>query len=1273
MNKFYTNAKEAWTNRLISTRAGFELISFQFVKLLIRPFIVVIIFSIALLQEASAQCTLVCNDDMQISLFNQNDINIQPEMLLVNPGANCPNGDYSLVIRDETGASLGQVVNYQYIGQALTFSITDNASGHNCSGHLELEDRVAPIIECEEVFVACHASTSPEDMGYPAVSDNIDALDNTDLSYYDDFTDLSCFVEVNGQVVTAQIERIWTAVDASDNETNCSQMIYLKRSTLEGVSFPLDFDDIHQASLRCNQDNYEDLALTGMPMIGTQLIGDNNTVCEFSVTYSDQIEYECAGGMRILRDWTVLDRCNDQILKDLQVIWVKDKEAPSITCPDSMYFHTVTDDCETSVFLDPAIGEDNCSEVTILAEWEFGTGTGPFFNVPFGEHVVTYTAVDNCGNEISCLSWVVVKDNNAPTAVCDQQITVNLQPNGTTTLYASAFNNGSHDNCGIAYFEASKDNENFSELLNFDCQDITGERVPIHVKVYDSNGFSSSCLAQVEVVDLAAPDLTCPPSASVDCAADFTDLSLTGEPIATDICGIDFQKFSDEIALNNCGFGTITRTWTVADIYGNLRSCEQPINITDNTPTTVTFPENYDFYECGVDTEPEALGMPELLGVSCESDIGITYLDQVFITSYPACFKLLRRWTVVDWCRYDPDDAFSEGYWEKVQTINVFDTIAPVIRCPNDTIVAIREGGCETFVQLQAIFATDCSEELSITNNSPYASRSDADASGVYPFGVHEVTFTATDACGNTSACIQTIEVVDGQPPTPICIDGVTIPLGTASEIILTPEMVSINSTDNCSDSENLELEVIPNTFSCQDVGQQEVVLTARDDSGNEAYCYLTINIQDNHNICPPSTVTTAQISGSVHALTGQTLEAVELQLSGGKNTNVMTGQDGSYIFDDLQMERNYTITPVAPDDYANGLTTFDLIKIRKHILGVESFDTPYKHIAADANQSNSVTTYDIVIFKKTILQTATDFGGTPSWRFVDANFNFPENTYNPLETAIPETITVDQLNNNQSNRNFVAIKVGDLDISGTWNFAETTDERDVKGDLILQTENVAMKKDYTYEVPITARNFEHIEGLQLTIDFDETQVELLDIETGALPALKASDFGWKSANEGKITFSWEYFHDTPLSPEQALFTLKLKAKQSVPLKKVLQLNSSIIRAEAYTYNADFWNILFDFQEIQQTKEYKLYPNYPNPFVDQTVIPFHLPKPTEVTLTLYDFTGKIVFQQKEQLAQGYHQIPIDLTGIPTEGLLYYSLDSPLTKQLVKTAIRIEEE
>lgn len=59
------------------------------------------------------------------------------------------------------------------------------------------------------------------------------------------------------------------------------------------------------------------------------------------------------------------------------------------------------------------------------------------------------------------------------------------------------------------------------------------------------------------------------------------------------------------------------------------------------------------------------------------------------------------------------------------------------------------------------------------------------------------------------------------------------------------------------------------------------------------------------------------------------------------------------------------------------GVTTMDIILIQKHILGIKSLDSPYKIIAADVNNSQSITASDIAEIRKLILGVIESFPKT--------------------------------------------------------------------------------------------------------------------------------------------------------------------------------------------------------------------------------------------------------------------------------------------------------
>ena len=74
--------------------------------------------------------------------------------------------------------------------------------------------------------------------------------------------------------------------------------------------------------------------------------------------------------------------------------------------------------------------------------------------------------------------------------------------------------------------------------------------------------------------------------------------------------------------------------------------------------------------------------------------VAVTHTDQELPTNPPACFKILRKWIVIDWCQYDPNIPNSPGYWEHTQMLRVEDNEAPVLTCPDNITVLGDDPNC---------------------------------------------------------------------------------------------------------------------------------------------------------------------------------------------------------------------------------------------------------------------------------------------------------------------------------------------------------------------------------------------------------------------------------------------------------------------------------------------------------------------------------------------------------------------------------------------------
>jgi len=155
-----------------------------------------------------------------------------------------------------------------------------------------------------------------------------------------------------------------------------------------------------------------------------------------------------------------------------------------------------------------------------------------------------------------------------------------------------------------------------------------------------------------------------------------------------------------------------------------------------------------------------------------------------------------------------------------------------------------------------------------------------------------------------------------------------------------------------------------------------------------------------------------------------------------GEPVNVVgtleTGLDGIFTFENVPKGANYYITAEKDDNPTNGVTTFDIVRLQKVILGFETFDSPYKYLAGDVNESNHLSTLDIILIRRLILDILSAYPDTKSWLFVDSEYEFPNmmNIFDQYDEDIAENIEILNLNENHTDLKFIAVKKGDMNNS---------------------------------------------------------------------------------------------------------------------------------------------------------------------------------------------------------------------------------------------------
>ena len=250
-----------------------------------------------------------------------------------------------------------------------------------------------------------------------------------------------------------------------------------------------------------------------------------------------------------------------------------------------------------------------------------------------------------------------------------------------------------------------------------------------------------------------------------------------------------------------------------------------------------------------------------------------------------------------------------------------------------------------------------------------------------------------------------------------------------------------------------------------------------------------------------------------------------------------------------------------------------------------------------------------------------------------------------PISTSFPEVVSVNDLVTNVR-ANFVAIKVGDVNASASVNGAASAEIR-TSEDFKLKTLEQNLKSGNEYKVTFTAEDLKSIQGYQFALNLDQSKVELVDIEYGVA---KAENFG-VFKNEGIITTSWNSKYE-----QGALFTLVLRAKADAKLSSALSLNRTV-SPEAYDQNNENLGIALNFEGIQATEAYELRQNTPNPFSDETVIGFTMPKAMKGTLTVRDVKGALVYKVEGNYAKGNNQVTLKKEHLGASGVLYYTLET----------------
>ena len=254
--------------------------------------------------------------------------------------------------------------------------------------------------------------------------------------------------------------------------------------------------------------------------------------------------------------------------------------------------------------------------------------------------------------------------------------------------------------------------------------------------VTDGAGATASAAQTVDVSDTTAPMLTVPADIQTVASGPTTMVDI-GLATASDLVD-PAPDVDNNMPMGGFALGTTPVVWTATDNSGNTATGTQMITIAPPAPGPLTLSA-----PAPVTMEANAPATMVMLGAAMASGGTAPYSisNNAPAGGFPVGATTV-TWTVTD------NAAMTAN---ATQTVTITDTTPPTITAPGNVTADQPPAGGNTTVNLGVATASDLADaNPSVSNNAP--------ANG-YPVGTTNVTWTATDANGNSATAVQMVTI----------------------------------------------------------------------------------------------------------------------------------------------------------------------------------------------------------------------------------------------------------------------------------------------------------------------------------------------------------------------------------------------------------------------------------------------------------------------------------------------------------------------------------
>ena len=745
------------------------------------------------------------------------------------------------------------------VTEVTYFVIDESGNSLSYSFNVTVNDNLAPTLVCPIGAPGnqFNRNTDSGEAFYTAVGTEFNPTsfsDNCIPTLENDYNTSTTLAGETFPIGTTDV--VWTVSDESGNTTSCSIQVIvidiedpvINSCASASVSRDADSGACYYTVTSTEFDPYDFNDNAGVSKLTYSLNGAAEVGTDLNTSLvGAQIPVGTIAVPTITAFWRLYDSSNNVSATCTTVFTITDTELPQLipiatqTRSLDAGLSTYTVNNTTDSAWDIPVS-DNCAIDTITYQIDSGAVVGTDSNTSIigetftvGTHTVVWEATDIYGNSNTGIYRVIIEDNEAPNAVCNN-IIVPLDITGNYSLSSAdidAIALGSSDPSGIVTTEVSPS--------SFDCVDVGVQTVTLTLT--DNYGNVSSCNATVTVQDVTPPTALCKPvSLVLDALGNATITAADINNGSSDTCGIASISAS-QTTFDCTNVGPNTVTLTVTDTNGNIATCDAIVTILDNV-NPVAVCKN-------ITVALDSNGNATITGLDIDNGSYDNCLSTLVRTATPNTFTCTEIGAnVVTLTVTDP--AGNTDTCTAIVTVE--DTIVPNVICQNITVQLDATGNASIIAADIDNGSTDACGIVSFVID-----KTDFDCSniGANP-GTNTVTLTVTDTNNNVASCTALVTVEDSLVPTISCTTDKVVTTdnnlctythndltwnATASDVC-----VSIASLTYALSGDTVLADAPVNT-SLNGVtfngGMTTVTWTAVDGSGNISQCSYTVTVND--------------------------------------------------------------------------------------------------------------------------------------------------------------------------------------------------------------------------------------------------------------------------------------------------------------------------------------------------------------------------------------------------------------------------------------------